>query len=180
MLLICFLHRLFVSGHSLFIFLFISVLTCHHREQFHVASLVVSHLERRRFHLIAYCSSASGCKAVRSSCFFIYIARHIVKLEMASNFTGFLTMKCHPIVVAVAVLVLKLSQTGCCLFPGSQSLLLRDVRWSWQTRTEPTTWCGVKILPGIVAERSVTLHSFDFTKYRLLTSLLFEALVANS
>jgi hypothetical protein len=47
----CFLCSLFVScivylypEIHYFIFLFISVLTCHHREQFRVASLVVSHL----------------------------------------------------------------------------------------------------------------------------------------
>ena len=34
-----------------------------------VASLVVSHHWRRRFHLITYCSSASCCKEVRSSFF---------------------------------------------------------------------------------------------------------------
>ena len=89
-------------------------------------------------------------------------------------------MKCHPIVVAVAVLVLKLSQTGCCLSPRFPKLAIAGCAVVLETRTEPTTWCGVKILPGIVAERSVTLHSFDFTKYRLWTSLLFEALVANS
>ena len=56
-----------------------------------VASLVVSHHWRRRFHLITYCSSASCCKAVRSSCFLFTLHGHIVKLEMASNFTRILT-----------------------------------------------------------------------------------------
>ena len=38
-----------------------------------------------------YCSSASCCKAVRSSCFSFRLQGHIVKLEMASNFTRILS-----------------------------------------------------------------------------------------
>ena len=56
-----------------------------------VPSLVVTHHWRRRFHLITYSSSASCCKAVRSSCFLFTLHGHTVKLEMASNFTRILT-----------------------------------------------------------------------------------------
>ena len=44
-----------------------------------VASLVVSHHWRRRFHLITYSSSASS---VRSSCFLFTLQGHVVKLHM--------------------------------------------------------------------------------------------------
>ena len=54
-----------------------------------VASLVVSHHWRPRFHLITYCSSASCCKAVRSSCFLFTL--HAGTYREAGN--GF---KFHP------------------------------------------------------------------------------------
>ena len=69
-----------------------------------VASLVVSHHWRWQFHLITYCSSASSCKAVRSSWFYLH-CRDISWSWKGFKFpSGFLAMKtCHPIVVAVAV-----------------------------------------------------------------------------
>ena len=50
-------------------------------------------------------------------------------------------------------------------------IALIALRVGRRLHTDLSSKGGVKILPGIALRDHVTLHSFDFTKYRLWTSL---------